>query len=179
MSEPAARLELTGISKRYPGVLANDNVSLTVAPGEIHCLIGENGAGKSTLMKVVYGAARPDSSEMRWNGAVVQVASPAQARKLGIGMVFQHFLLFDTLPLILGGAYAHLMLTAVGLFACRFQPHPQYAKNPTVMAGLCAGISTPIRWRPNQANSGHQWVVTLPLKRLQTDQNRVLAGSAA
>ena len=96
MSEPA-RLELAGISKRYPGVLANDNVSLTVAPGEIHGLIGENGAGKSTLMKVVYGAARPDSGEMRWNGALVQVASPAQARKLGIVMVFQHFSLFDTL----------------------------------------------------------------------------------
>ena len=64
MSEPAARLELTGISKRSPGGLANDNVSLTVAPGEIHGLIGENGAGKSTLMKVVYGAARADSGEM-------------------------------------------------------------------------------------------------------------------
>ena len=97
MPDVAARLDLTGICKRYPGVLANDNVSLTVAPGEIHGLIGENGAGKSTLMKVVYGAARPDSGEMRWNGNVVQVASPAQARKLGIGMVFQHFSLFDTL----------------------------------------------------------------------------------
>ena len=97
MSEPTPRLHLTGISKRYPGVLANDNVSLTVMPGEIHGLIGENGAGKSTLMKIVYGAARPDAGEMRWNGNVVQVASPAQARKLGIGMVFQHFSLFDTL----------------------------------------------------------------------------------
>ena len=100
MPELAARLQLTGISKRYPGVLANDNVSLTVAPGEIHGLIGENGAGKSTLMKVVYGAARPDSGEMRWNGAVVQPSSPAQARKLGIGMVFQHFSLFDTLTVV-------------------------------------------------------------------------------
>ena len=97
MPELAARLQLTGISKRYPGVLANDKVSLTVAPGEIHGLIGENGAGKSTLMKIVYGAARPDAGEMRWNGTMVQPASPAQARKLGIGMVFQHFSLFDTL----------------------------------------------------------------------------------
>ncbi len=100
MSETAARLALHGVSKRYPGVLANDNVSLTVAPGEIHGLIGENGAGKSTLMKIVYGAARPDSGEMRWNGAVVQPSSPAQARKLGIGMVFQHFSLFDTLTVV-------------------------------------------------------------------------------
>jgi simple sugar transport system ATP-binding protein len=93
----AARLQLTGISKRYPGVLANDDVSLTVAPGEIHGLIGENGAGKSTLMKIVYGAARPDAGEMRWNGTPVTVTSPSQARQLGIGMVFQHFSLFDTL----------------------------------------------------------------------------------
>ena len=93
----ALRLQLTGISKRYPGVLANDNVSLTVAPGEIHGLIGENGAGKSTLMKIVYGATHPDTGEMRWNGEPVQVSSPAHARMLGIGMVFQHFSLFDTL----------------------------------------------------------------------------------
>ena len=91
------RLQLTGISKRYPGVLANDNLSLTVAPGEIHGLIGENGAGKSTLMKIVYGAVRPDAGEMRWNGALVTANSPSHARRLGIGMVFQHFSLFDTL----------------------------------------------------------------------------------
>ncbi|MBL8377771.1 MAG: ABC transporter ATP-binding protein [Burkholderiales bacterium] len=91
------RLTLSGVSKRYPGVLANDNVSLTVAAGEIHGLIGENGAGKSTLMKIVYGAVRPDSGEMRWDGAALNVSSPAHARRIGIGMVFQHFSLFDTL----------------------------------------------------------------------------------
>ena len=91
------RLALAGITKRYPGVVANDGVSLAVAPGEIHGLIGENGAGKSTLVKIVYGAVRPDAGEMRWNGAPVTVASPAQARRLGIGMVFQHFMLFETL----------------------------------------------------------------------------------
>ncbi len=100
MTDIVPRLDLKGISKRYPGVLANDNVSLSVAPGEIHGLIGENGAGKSTLMKIVYGAARADSGEMRWNGERVQVASPAQARKLGIGMVFQNFSLFDTLTVV-------------------------------------------------------------------------------
>ena len=94
------RLQLTGITRRYPGVLANDNVSLEVAPGEIHGLIGENGAGKSTLMKIVYGAVRPDSGQMRWDGAPFHVASPAQARKLGVGMVFQHFSLFDTLTVV-------------------------------------------------------------------------------
>ena len=91
------RLELIGISKQYPAVKANDNVSLRVKPGEIHAVLGENGAGKSTMMKMIYGAVRPDEGEIRWNGEAVQVASPAQARVLGISMVYQHFSLFDTL----------------------------------------------------------------------------------
>ena len=91
------RLELIDISKQYPAVKANDRVNLKVAPGQIHAVLGENGAGKSTLMKIIYGAVRPDEGEIRWNGKSVQVASPAQARELGISMVFQHFSLFDTL----------------------------------------------------------------------------------
>ena len=91
------RLELTGISKQYPGVRANDSVSLQVAPGQIHAVLGENGAGKSTLMKIIYGAVRPDEGQIRWNGEPVQIASPQQARALGIAMVFQHFSLFETL----------------------------------------------------------------------------------
>ena len=91
------RLELIGISKQYPAVKANDQVNLRVKPGEIHAVLGENGAGKSTMMKMIYGAVRPDEGEIRWNGQAVQVASPAQARLLGISMVYQHFSLFDTL----------------------------------------------------------------------------------
>jgi len=91
------RLELLGISKQYPAVKANDDVSLRVKPGEIHAVLGENGAGKSTLMKIIYGAVRPDAGELRWNGQPVQIASPAAARTLGISMVYQHFSLFDTL----------------------------------------------------------------------------------
>ncbi len=91
------RLELTGISKQYPAVRANDRVDLQVQPGEIHAVLGENGAGKSTLMKIVYGAVRPDAGVMRWNGEPVEVKSPAEARALGISMVYQHFSLFDTL----------------------------------------------------------------------------------
>ena len=72
-------------------------MSLDVAPGEIHAVLGENGAGKSTLMKVIYGVVKPDSGTIRWEGEAVDVASPARARKLGIGMVFQHFSLFETL----------------------------------------------------------------------------------
>ena len=91
------RLELSGISKKYPAVRANDGVSLQVAPGQIHAVLGENGAGKSTLMKIIYGAVRPDEGSIRWNGQPVQIANPQQARALGISMVFQHFSLFDTL----------------------------------------------------------------------------------
>ncbi|MFC5427837.1 ABC transporter ATP-binding protein [Paraburkholderia denitrificans] len=96
-SDTVPRLALAGITKQYPAVLANDDVTLSVVPGEIHALLGENGAGKSTLMKIVYGAVRPDAGEIRWEGQPVDIANPAAARKLGIGMVFQHFSLFETL----------------------------------------------------------------------------------
>ncbi|CBJ37410.1 Monosaccharide-transporting ATPase (ABC superfamily) [Ralstonia solanacearum CMR15] len=91
------RLSLTGMTKRYPSVVANDGVSLTVAPGEIHAVLGENGAGKSTLMKLIFGAVQPDAGEMQLDGQPVEIANPHQARALGIAMVFQHFSLFDTL----------------------------------------------------------------------------------
>jgi general nucleoside transport system ATP-binding protein len=92
-----SRLSLKGITKRYPSVVANDNVSLEVAPGEIHAVLGENGAGKSTLMKIIYGAVRQDAGEILWNGKPIDVRNPHEARALGIAMVFQHFSLFDTL----------------------------------------------------------------------------------
>ncbi len=91
------RLQLRKISKRYPGCLANDAIDLSIAPGEIHALLGENGAGKSTLMKIIYGVTHADSGEMIWQGGRVNMRNPAQARALGIGMVFQHFSLFETL----------------------------------------------------------------------------------
>jgi len=91
------RLQLTGITKRYPGVVANQGVSLTVAPGEVHAVLGENGAGKSTLMKIIYGSVKPDEGAVLFNGRPVHVRNPQEARALGISMVFQHFSLFDTL----------------------------------------------------------------------------------
>lgn len=91
------RLELHHITKRYPGVIANDDVSLTVQPGEIHAVLGENGAGKSTLMKIIYGATQPDAGQVQVDGQALRIASPQQARALGIAMVFQHFSLFETL----------------------------------------------------------------------------------
>ena len=91
------RLVLSGISKRYPTVIANQGIDLTVRAGEIHALLGENGAGKSTLMKIVYGVTQPDAGDIVWEGREVSIDSPAQARRLGIGMVFQHFALFESL----------------------------------------------------------------------------------
>ncbi|MEJ6001117.1 ABC transporter ATP-binding protein [Paucibacter soli] len=96
MSE-TLRLQLSGISKQYPAVKANDGIDLAVAPGQIHAVLGENGAGKSTLMKIIYGAVQPDEGQVLWNGQPVSIKSPAQARQLGISMVYQHFSLFDTL----------------------------------------------------------------------------------
>ncbi|OYY04963.1 MAG: ABC transporter [Acidocella sp. 35-58-6] len=90
-------LVLRGIVKQFPGCLANDHVDLTVGHHEIHALLGENGAGKSTLVKIIYGVMKPDAGTITWDGKNVTIANPAQARALGIGMVFQHFSLFEAL----------------------------------------------------------------------------------
>jgi simple sugar transport system ATP-binding protein len=92
-----ALVALRGISKRYGDLLANDGVDLLIEPGEVHALLGENGAGKSTLVKILYGVVEPTAGEILWEGRPVTFASPMQARALGLGMVFQHFSLFDEL----------------------------------------------------------------------------------
>ena len=91
------RLQLAHITKRYPAVVANSDVSLTVQAGETHAVLGENGAGKSTLMKIIYGMVKPDEGSVMFNGQPVHIRNPQEARALGISMVFQHFSLFDTL----------------------------------------------------------------------------------
>ncbi|MEM7259464.1 MAG: ABC transporter ATP-binding protein, partial [Pseudomonadota bacterium] len=98
-AEPAL-LSLRNITKRYPAIVANDSINLDVHSNSIHAVLGENGAGKSTLMKLVYGLIEGDAGEMLWNGTPVQLRNPAAARKLGIGMVFQHFSLFETLSVV-------------------------------------------------------------------------------
>ena len=90
-------LEVRGITKRFPGVLANDNITLSLRKGEVLGLLGENGAGKSTLMNLIYGLYKPDQGEIRVNGQVVDIAGPKDAIQLGIGMVHQHFQLVDVL----------------------------------------------------------------------------------
>jgi len=100
------RLHLRHITKRYPGCVANDAIDLRIEPGEIHALLGENGAGKSTLMKIIYGVVQPDAGQIIWQGQALTMRNPAQARALGIGMVFQHFSLFETLTVALNIALA-------------------------------------------------------------------------
>ena len=100
IEEPPARLGLVGVSKSFPGVRANDSINLTVRPGEIHALLGENGAGKSTLVKMIYGIQSPDEGQFFWDGTPIRVASPRAARRLGIGMVFQHFSLFEAMTVL-------------------------------------------------------------------------------
>ncbi len=96
----APMLALSAISKSFPGTLANDRVDLQITPGEIHALLGENGAGKSTLVKIIYGVLQADAGEIRWRGEPTSIPSPNAARKLGIGMVFQHFSLFEALTVV-------------------------------------------------------------------------------
>ncbi|MBP0617851.1 ABC transporter ATP-binding protein [Jiella mangrovi] len=96
----APRLELKGISKRFPGVVANDQVSFAVPAGTIHALLGENGAGKSTLVKIIYGVQSADEGAIVFDGNLVQIGSPKEARALGIGMVFQHFSLFEAMTVL-------------------------------------------------------------------------------
>jgi simple sugar transport system ATP-binding protein len=99
MTSPIA-VQLSGITKRYPGVIANHDIDITVQRGHVHAIVGENGAGKSTLMKTLYGMHKPDEGEIQVNGNPVHFSSPADAIRAGIGMVHQHFMLADNLTVL-------------------------------------------------------------------------------
>jgi general nucleoside transport system ATP-binding protein len=99
-STTAPAVHLTGIGKRFPGVIANDDVNIEVRRGSIHAIVGENGAGKSTLMKILYGVQKPDAGTIEIDGNEVDLSSPADAIKAGVGMVFQHFMLADNLTVL-------------------------------------------------------------------------------
>src|ERR671933_1259551 len=92
-----AVLELRGITKQFPGTLANDHIDLDVQKGEVHALLGENGAGKSTLMNILYGLYHPDEGEILLDGKPIRIGSPRDAIDRGIGMVHQHFMLIPVM----------------------------------------------------------------------------------
>ncbi len=96
----APAIELKGVTKRYPGVVANRDVELVVSPAEVHAIVGENGAGKSTLMKIIYGMVRPDEGTIEIDGAEVHFRTPKDAIDAGVGMVHQHFMLADNLTVL-------------------------------------------------------------------------------
>jgi ABC-type uncharacterized transport system ATPase subunit len=98
MTAPLVRC--SGLTKRFGSLVANDSVDLEVMPGEVCALLGENGAGKSTFVKMLYGLLRPDAGTIEWQGRAVTLETPEQARRLGIGMVFQHFSLFEELSVL-------------------------------------------------------------------------------
>ena len=136
-------LEAIDIVKRFGDFTANDRVTLRLPPGEIHALLGENGAGKSTLVKIVYGALQPTGGQLRWRGETVDVPNPAAARRLGIGMVFQHFSLFEALTvaeniaLALPGAFD---LVSLGERIARVSAEYGLALEPTALvADLSVG----------------------------------------
>ena len=118
-------LRAVAISKLYGTFLANDGIDLDLFPAEIHALLGENGAGKSTLVKVMYGLIQPSGGDLFWMGQRVILAGPSEARTLGIGMVFQHFSLFENLTVAenvaLGFAADRIICGNFGA-ACRNRP---------------------------------------------------------
>ena len=140
-------LEALEIVKRFGDFTANDRVTLKLRPGRIHALLGENGAGKSTLVKIIYGALQPTAGQLQWHGEPVTVANPAAARRLGIGMVFQHFSLFEALSVVENIALAmpgRLDLAALGERVARVSA--QYGL-PLEPSALVADLSVGERQR--------------------------------
>ena len=132
-------LEMRGITKRFPGVLANDKVDFDARSGEVHALLGENGAGKSTLMKVLYGLYEPNEGEILLNGKPIQVKSPTDAIKHGIGMIHQHFMLVETLTVAenvaLGLPSSRGFLTDLDVVSDRILESMVYKSTPMLISG--------------------------------------------
>ncbi len=144
MKEPPL-LALRGITKTFPGVVANDHVDLEVFKGEVHALLGENGAGKSTLMKILYGFYRADSGEIRLEGKQIQIRSPQDARRFRIGMVFQDFIQVPAMT--------------VAENIALFLPELPWILKTTELAGRIEAFpgGTDCGWTPGRLCGGYRW----------------------
>ncbi len=140
-------LAIDGLSKAYPGVQANDHVGFSVGRGEIHALLGENGAGKSTLVKMIYGLVRPDSGTMRLDGAPYAPHGPVAARAAGVGMVFQHFSLFEALTVAENIALGMVDPPRRGLLAARIREVSSAYGLPLDPDRLVGDLSVGVRQR--------------------------------
>ena len=105
MEQPYA-IEMLNITKRFPGIIANDNITLQLRHGEIHALLGENGAGKSTLMSVLFGLYQAEEGIIKKDGVEVKINDPNDANALGIGMVHQHFMLVEAMTVFEGVGFS-------------------------------------------------------------------------
>ena len=142
-------VELHGITKRFPGVVANRDIELTVRRGEVHAIVGENGAGKSTLMKTLYGEHRPDEGQILVDGREVHLRSPADAIAAGIGMVHQHFMLADNFTVLENVVLGSEPPAAAGSTS----PRPA-AGSPTSPSATASGCSPTPSWRTSASATG-------------------------
>ncbi len=140
-------IKAKGITKRFGDILANNNVDLVIRQGEIHALLGENGAGKSTLVKILYGVLEPGAGEILWKGKRVSIPNPATARKLGVGMVFQHFSLFEALSVVENIALAMPKSEKIKALSKRITEVSQKYGLPLDPAALVADLPVGIRQR--------------------------------
>jgi ABC-type uncharacterized transport system ATPase subunit len=140
-------LKIASVTKAYPGVVANDDVSFDIDAGQIHALLGENGAGKSTLVKMIYGLVQPDSGSMEWQGTSFRPAEPRAARQTGIAMVFQHFSLFDALNVAENIALGMEAPPPMGQLAAKIREVSHAYGLPLDPSRLCGDLSAGERQR--------------------------------
>ena len=138
-------LETHGLVKRFGTLVANDQVDLAVRAGEIQALLGENGAGKSTLVKMLYGLLQPDAGHILWEGRRTMIVAPRYARQLGIGMVFQHFSLFEAMTvaenIALGLEGGRRDTRALGGVSMRLPKSTAWPSIPSAMSMICPSAS--------------------------------------
>jgi len=139
-SDTRAALEMRSITKRFPGVIANDGISFDLRKGEIHALLGENGAGKSTLMNILYGLYQPDEGEILLDGQPVKITSPRVAIQNGIGMVHQHFMLVPTLTV----AENIVLGMEVGMTMDDGRRTTRNGRLSSVVSSVCSTLNLPL-----------------------------------